>query len=94
MASFIMAMTINPTAKKTSTDLSGRIDESLNVFVERGAKVQKLYATMGRYDCLAAFDAEDHKAAFKIASEITSLGTLETETWPVIPFEEFSEMIG
>ena len=52
-----------------------------------------LYATLGRYDYLAIFDAADQSAAFKVAAEINLLGILETETWPVVPYEDFSQII-
>jgi len=93
MATFIMAMTINPSAKKEHPNLSHKINESLEVLPNAGVKVVNLYATLGRYDYLACFDAEDQAQAFRIASEINGLGILETETWPVIPFEEFSQLI-
>ncbi len=93
MATFMMAMTINPNAKKTHPDLSNQINESLEVFARNNVKVQDIFATLGRYDCLALFDAFDQTLAFKVASEINSMGILETETWPVIPFEEFTRLI-
>ncbi len=93
MAVFIMAMTINPSAKKLHPDLSTQVSDSLDVFKEQGVKVQDLYATLGRYDYLAIFDATDQTVAFKLASDINSKGILETETWPVIPYEDFSRLI-
>jgi len=42
---------------------------------------------------LAVFEALDQNIAFKVASEINALAILETETWPVIPFEDFSQLI-
>jgi uncharacterized protein with GYD domain len=94
MASFIMAMTINPNAKKLHHNLSHQINDSLDVFTRNNVKVLNLYATLGRYDLLAMFDATDQAMAFKVASEINTKGILETETWPVIPYEEFSQLIG
>jgi uncharacterized protein with GYD domain len=94
MATFIMAMSINPGAKRAHPDLSHQINDSLDVFAQNGVRVLKLYATLGRYDLLALFDAADQKVAFKVASAINSRGILETETWPVIPYEEFSQLIG
>ncbi len=94
MATFIMAMTINPSAKKQHRDLSHQISESLDVFGANKVKVVNLFATLGRYDLLAMFDASDQTMAFKVASEINSRGILETETWPVIPYEEFSQLVG
>ena len=93
MASFIMAMSINPNAKKEHPDLSHQINESLETFPRHNVKVKCLYATLGRYDYLAIFDAPDQGFAFKLACAINKLGVLETETWPVIPYEEFSQLV-
>ncbi len=94
MASYIMAMTINPNAKKAHPDLSHQVNKSLEAFSESGVRITSLYATLGRYDYLAVFDAADQKLAFKIASEINTRGILETETWPVIPYQEYTALIG
>ncbi|MBN1212333.1 MAG: GYD domain-containing protein [candidate division Zixibacteria bacterium] len=93
MALFIMALTINPNAKKEHPDLEHFIDESLNAFKKNNVKVKDLYATLGRYDYLATFEAPDQVLAFRIASQINNLGILETETWPVVPYDEFSQLI-
>jgi uncharacterized protein with GYD domain len=93
MASFIMAMSINPNAKKLHADLSKQINDSLEVFTRNHVKVAHLYATMGRYDIVAVFDTDDQKTAFKVASQMASMGILDTETWAVIPFEEFTELL-
>jgi len=93
MATFIMAMSINPNAKKQHPDLSSQVSESLNAFPRSHIKVHHLYATLGRYDYLAIFDADDQSIAFRLASEIISMGILDTETWPVIPYEDFSRLI-
>lgn len=93
MATFIMAMTINPSAKKLHSEISSKVSESLDVFTENNVKINSLYATLGRYDFLAVFEAADQTIAFKIATEINNKGILETETWPVIPYEEFSKLL-
>jgi len=94
MASYIMAMKINPNAKKIHPDISHQINESLEIFSKNNVKVISLFATLGRYDYLALFDADDQALAFKVASEINDRGIIETETWPVIPYEDFSQLIG
>jgi len=94
MASFIMAMNILADAKKVHSDLAHQIDLSLDLFTANKVKNLKVFATMGRYDFVAMFDAEDQNVAFRAASQINAKGVLETETWPVIPFEEFSELLG
>ncbi|MBU8934547.1 MAG: GYD domain-containing protein [candidate division Zixibacteria bacterium] len=93
MATYIMAMTINPAAKKEHPDLSHHVNQSLEIFTKNKVIVEKLYATLGRYDFLAVFQAEDQIVAFRVASEINSAAILETETWPVIPFEDFAQLL-
>lgn len=93
MPSFIMALTINPNAKKAHPDLSHQIDESLNLFSHHEVKLDDLFATLGRYDYIALFEAADQTVAFRIASEINRKGILESETWPVIPYEDFLRLI-
>jgi uncharacterized protein with GYD domain len=92
MAVFIMALSINPNAKKLHSDLNARINDSLEVFHRNNVKISQLYATLGRYDYLAIFDAPDQTSAFKIASEINIMGILETETWPVIPYDDYTKL--
>ncbi|MFH1699294.1 MAG: GYD domain-containing protein [Candidatus Zixiibacteriota bacterium] len=93
MATFIMAMNINSDAKKAHPDLSHQINSSLDVFSKNKVKVDNLFATLGRYDYIALFEADDQTIAFRVASEINSRGILETETWPVISYEDFSRLI-
>jgi uncharacterized protein with GYD domain len=93
MATFIMALSINPNAKKLHTDLAAHIDESYEIFRKNNVRVDQLFATLGRYDYLAIFDAVDQTVAFKIASEINRAGILETETWPVIAYDEFTKLV-
>ena len=94
MAGFIMAMVINQEGRKEHRDVSHQVDESLKSFGRHGVKITNLYATLGRYDYLAIFEAPDQTLAFKIASEINSSGVLRTETWPLIPYDEFSQLVG
>jgi uncharacterized protein with GYD domain len=93
MATFIMAMTINPTARKDHTDLAHQITTSLDSFSSDDIKDIRLFATLGRYDCLAVFEATNQTAAFKVASTIMARGVLETETWPVIDFDDFISLL-
>jgi uncharacterized protein with GYD domain len=94
MASFIMAMHICSSARKLHSELPKQIDDSLEVFTKNGVHVKEIFATMGRYDVIVTFETDDQTVAFKVASQINNLGVLETETWPVIPFEDFSSLLG
>jgi uncharacterized protein with GYD domain len=88
-----MAMTINPSAKKLHLDLSNQVNESLEIFSQNNVKVSQLFATLGRYDYLAIFDAADQSLAFRVATIINGKGILETETWPVIPYDDFLKLL-
>ena len=92
MATFIMAMKINPNAKKMHSDVSSQINDSFETFSRNNVKIDDLFATLGRYDYLAIFDATDQNIAFRVASEINGKGILETETWPVISYDEFTQL--
>ena len=92
MAKFIMAMKLNPNARKIHSDVSHQINESFDVFDNNNVRIDNLFATLGRYDYLAIFEAPDQSIAFRIASEINGKGVLETETWPVITFDEFTQL--
>lgn len=94
MSSFMMAMTINKDVKRDHPDVTHQVDQSLAIFEKHEIKVDCLYATLGRYDYLVHFEVEDQSEAFLVAAEINALGTLRTETWPLIPYDEFSQLIG
>lgn len=94
MASFMMAMTINQQARKEHPDVTHQVEESLAVFSEHDITVEKLFATLGRYDYLVLFEAADQTEAFKVAAEINGRGTVDTETWPLMPYEDFSKIVG
>ncbi len=93
MSVFIMAMQINRGAKKAHPDLSHQVNESLEIFTMNHVHVDRLYATLGRYDYVAIFEVSDQNLAFRIASQINAQGVLDTETWPVIPYDEFSRLL-
>ncbi len=93
MAEFMMAMSIIQSAKKSRSTLSQEINDSFDIFTTHGIKMIRLYATLGRYDFVAVFNAPDQTQAFLAASEINDRGILDTETWPVIPYEDFTKLL-
>lgn len=93
MAQFIMAMNINQNAKRQFPNISHHVNESLSCFKNNNIKIINLFATLGRFDYIAFFEAGDQTLAFKVAAEINGLGILDTETWPVVPFEDFAQLL-
>ena len=94
MASFMMAMNINQETKKEHPDVTHQVDLSLEVFREYQLDVKGVFATLGRYDYLVLFEAFDQAEAFKVATAINDKRVLRTETWPLIPYADFSELVG
>lgn len=94
MASFMMAMTITQNFKKDHPDITHQFDQSLEIFKQFDIQIKGLYATLGRYDYLIMFDTDEQSDAFRAASLINGMGMLRTETWPLITYEDFSELVG
>lgn len=93
MAEYMMALSINPDAKKTHPDLNRQVNASLEILKSHGIIVERVFATLGRFDFLALFQTDDQNSVFLAASAINKAGVLDTETWPVIPYEDFSDII-
>lgn len=47
------------------------------------------YATLGPYDYLDVFEAPDEATAMKVTTIIRSFGHASTETWGVVPWDDF-----
>lgn len=47
------------------------------------------YAVLGPCDYLDIFEAADAQMAGRVAVLVRSFGHASTETWPVLPYEEF-----
>ena len=94
MAMFMMAMNINQETKKEHPDVTHQVDLSLDVFREYQLEVKGVYATLGRYDYLVLFEAFDQAEAFRVATAINDKRVLRTETWPLIPYSDFSQLVG
>jgi len=58
-----------------------------------GARVEGFYLTMGRYDMILIVDAPNAETTAKIILQITSQGSVSTETLPAFPEEEYRKII-
>jgi uncharacterized protein with GYD domain len=73
-------------AKKSFEKLGG-------MFMAKDSKILNAYAVMGQYDLLFITEAPDLHTAFELTTMIGTLGTLECETYPIMPLEELYEFI-
>ncbi|MBN1856092.1 MAG: GYD domain-containing protein [Dehalococcoidia bacterium] len=60
-----------------------------------GIKLVGSYGILGPYDMAFVFDAPDQEKAASVPLAISYLDPgIQTETWSVIPMEEFAELSG
>ena len=51
------------------------------------------YVVLGRYDYLDIFQAPDVETALKVATLVRSLGSAQTEVWPLVEWGRFKEIL-
>ena len=84
MARFMMAMNINQETKKEHPDVTHQVDMCLEIFREHELKVERVFATLGRYDYLVLFEADDQDEA----EEAGGLPPLEIDMDDALLLEE------
>jgi uncharacterized protein with GYD domain len=79
-----------------AADLRGtaeRYGENRRALEAHGAKIVAGYACMGAYDFLFIIDAPDNETAMLLSTVTASRGTSQYETMPIVPIEQFFEMV-
>ena len=56
---------------------------------DQGCKVVSQYALLGRYDFATIIEAPDNARMSRLAIDLGARGTIETETLPAEPTDEF-----
>lgn len=93
MPLFIRLTRLTAQAAKNIRNLQKIRDEARAIMDKNGGKMLSLYATLGRYDFIALFEAADAKTAAKISALLAETGNFESETLPAIPIDEFIESL-
>jgi uncharacterized protein with GYD domain len=73
-------------------DIGEAYDEGRKMAQQMGIKSVGAYATLGPYDMMFIYEASDEKAAAGMAVSMAKKWGGETETWTVIPMEEFVKL--
>lgn len=79
-----------------SADLRGtaeRYAQNQRAFEAFGAKVISGYACLGTYDFIFILEAPDNETAMRLSALTASRGTSQYETMPIVPIEQFFEMV-
>jgi 1-acyl-sn-glycerol-3-phosphate acyltransferase len=90
---YVVVTQLTPAGAEALTKDPGRI-AAINAEVERlGARITQQYSVVGPYDFVTFVEAPDNETALTIAIEISSLGTVKLQVYPVIAFSRFTKLL-
>jgi len=89
MAVYVMLTTLTDEGRKTVKDNPGRIKEVNKEVEAMGVKVIAQYALLGQYDFINVLEAPSSEAIVKVAVELGSRGTLQTNTLSAMALDDF-----
>lgn len=93
MAQYIVFTQLTPSGRASLRRNPGRLAE-VDAQVRRlGARILRQYATLGEYDFVTFVEAQDNAAVARIAAEISGLGTMRLETFPVLATDRFAALL-
>lgn len=68
-------------------------NEGVKMAAQMGIKTIGAYATLGPYDMMLLYEAPDEKVAAGMAMAFATKWGGQSETWTLIPMEEFTKLI-
>jgi len=89
MPTYILLSNLTEEGWKTIKERPQRIKEVNKEIETYGAKVVAQYAVLGPYDFINIVEAPDNKTIARVSVELGSRGTVQIESLPAIPLEEF-----
>jgi len=89
MPTYILLSNLTEEGWKTIKERPQRIKEVNKEIEAYGAKVVAQYAVLGPYDFINIVEAPDNKTIARVSVELGSRGTVQIESLPAIPLEEF-----
>ncbi len=93
MPVYLMLTNLTDEGRKTVKEKPERIKEVNKEVEKMGVKVLSQYALLGGYDFVNIIEAPDNKAVAKVAVELSSRGTLQTNTLAALSIDEFIDML-
>lgn len=89
MSIYVVLSRLTDEGRKTLKTKPERLKEVNEEMMRMGAKVLQQYALLGAYDFLNVIDAPDNNTMAKVLVELGSRGTIETNTLPAMPIDDF-----
>jgi uncharacterized protein with GYD domain len=89
MAIYVMLSKLTVWGRKTVKERPHRIKEVNKEVEAMGAKILQQYVTLGNYDFVNILEAPDNETISRVAIELGSRGTLDTETLAAMKLDDF-----
>ncbi len=89
MPLYVLLTKVTSQGIKTIRDNPQRIKDVNREVEPMGARVLAQYATLGRYDFVSIVEAKDDETIAKVSVNLGARGTVQLETLPAIPIDDF-----
>jgi uncharacterized protein with GYD domain len=89
MALYIMMTNLTDEGRKTVKSNPHRIKEVNKEVEAMGVKVLAQYVILGQYDFINVLEAPNNEVIAKVAMEVGSRGTLQTNTFAALTLDDF-----
>jgi len=89
MAIYVMMTNLTDEGRKTVKTNPQRIKEVNKEVEAMGVKILAQYVVLGQYDFINILEAPDNKTVAKVATELGSRGTLQTNTLAAMTLDDF-----
>ena len=89
MAIYIMMTNLTDEGRKTVKANPGRIKEVNKEVESMGVKILAQYVVLGQYDFINILEAPNNETIAKVATELGSRGTLQTNTLAALKLDDY-----
>ena len=89
MALYIMMTNLTDEGRKTVKTNPQRIKEVNKEVEAMGVKILAQYAALGQFDFINVLEAPNNETIARVATELSSRGTLQTNTLAALTLDEF-----
>jgi uncharacterized protein with GYD domain len=89
MPIYVMMTNLTDEGRKTVKTNPQRIKEVNKEVEAMGVKILAQYVVLGQYDFINILEAPDNKTVAKVATELGSRGTLQTNTLAAMTLDDF-----
>ena len=89
MAIYVMMTNLTDEGRKTVKANPQRIKEVNKEVEAMGVKILAQYVVLGQYDFINILEANNNETVVKVATELGSRGTLQTNTMAAMTLDDF-----